>query len=437
MPAAANATNNSQMVNDRIRPRWIRGALAFLLGFVGFSSVGNYILTGIVGLPLYLPEPFFLALLVGLVIATPNSFRLKLSFAKVGAIVLLVSLWILLVLLAIDEGSLVEALSTGRGFLYGCIAGFFASLLGGVSIGLILSFMSGVLFGEALFAAMIAPLFVADYRGITPINLVAVFLIIAVAFVARRLAYIIGAIGIAVVVILLSGFRAPVAAVMFAIVFTSFLLGINRGPLGLVAAGGRIAVLFALAIVVGFTSVTYVLDLDPYAYQRVVDRSLPLLTGDIESTRDSHRLAKIKRYAVEEPGDILPAGFVGKARNILGDMNDAAFLNFTITMGVPLGLIAILVIVGAGSVFFVAQLLSKPSFPFDTVAAAFFPFFLLILFINGRFAYIVYESILTGLIIGYWFYSVPRSIQAINGGVLRANQLDWSREEKHPRTERL
>ena len=381
--------------------------LTFLLGLIGFSSLSRILTVNLLRLPIYFPEPFFTALFLMVYFGASRQFRPRQTPKLIIIVVSFLFVWLFLVMLAINESTFYEIISTARPYLYAFLAAVLAGCLRGQNEEYVFVFLVGIAVGEMI-GMKLVPVFDANYRGISSVNLIAVYALASLAVLSQRTQWIVLALLLLVPMVLMSGFRAAVAVFLLSLL-TAYAIraigSIRTNVIKTIVMLVKFAGVIGSVIFLGYFFVTHIYDLHPFAYFRVVNRSLGLLTGDLSVSQDEERIAKLIYYITQEPGGILPTGFVMRGRDAVGNFNDVPFLNFTVTFGVPLGLAIIIVILTVGLVYAAKIIMAFNSSPIDLTAAAFFPCLVFLLLINGRFAYILYESVLWGGFVGYWFWS--------------------------------
>jgi len=387
-------------------PRFVGLVSVALIGAVGYSQLSFFLTVDLLGLPLYFPEPFVLLLFGVLYFGTSRDVRPKVTVPLVLVLWGALTLWWYLILLGSLEGPLIDALATGRPFLYALFAAFVSPWLRRIPVGYIFWFLVGIVLGELLNVIVVAPYFDEQYRGIVAVNIAAVSLLSSMVVYSGRRSWWILATPCLISISVLSGFRVVLFALVLSIVTSIGIRALrSRGAGALARGASRTLALVFLIGAVATVLVKYVLDVHEFAYFRTVDRTVRLLSGDVAGSQDGGRLGKMAYYLTEEIGGILPSGFVMRARDEVGNFNDVPLLNFTVTFGVPLGVSLVLLIVFAGALFGLRKTFDRQATIQDMMAMSFFPVFVLLIIVNGRFAYVVYESVLVGLVVGYWVWS--------------------------------
>ncbi len=382
----------------------------FFLGFVGFSSFWYGLGEQVFRIPVYFPEPFFfLALLLSVYSKTLLGGNVTIGRATVLSLLGLIALWMLLVFIAIFESSVFYTLSSARPWLYAILAGFLAREVKQCDPRYLFFLCVGAVSGDLLSSAYIFSELptINGARGIFSINILATFLMVALSVALGRRFYIAIAIVLGGLAIPLSGFRVVAFSVFLGFFLTmTVLFGKDRKLFFLTISSIIPPAVFSVFLI--YLLERYAIDVHDFARFRISERLISLLKGDFHASQDGERIEKILHYLRWDNMDFFPSGFVMRSRGV-GDFNDVPWLNFTVTFGAPIGVLVLLIIFFFGIIFAVNFFRTKKGFSsFNAVSVASIPFFAFLLIVNGRFAYVLYESVMIGVVIGSWFWGVRK-----------------------------
>ncbi len=377
----------------------------FFIGLIFFSGLISLVQLHILRLPLFIFEPVLLATFVLLMWHMGAKFKSLLSHYGILTLVAAIIIFLLLVLIAVSgpsNSTLIEAVSSGRPFLFAFFGVFCIQLVKKIPVFLMIAFCLGVLVGDYL-NLLWAPLFREEWRGISAMNLMALF---ALNFLAARYSGLLLAFSMFLVslyIAFLSGFRVNVIISV---------LGFSLGCLSILFSKKskkevfRFVALGATFPIAGLALFNFIRDhgrnfMDPYSYFRVVNRMEGLLHGSIEVSQDEDRKAVLRMY-LNYDYNLLPRGFVMRALDMVGDFNDFPPLYFILNFGFFFGAVMVVALFFLGGRIFLKSLSSRATSPLEAVSAAFFVVFLFLFFVNGRFLYISQEAFLFGVLIGPW-----------------------------------
>ena len=382
---------------------WIDKVLYFITGLIAFSSLSFYLTRIKLGMPFYMPELLLLPLLV---IKHKTVFlcikQLLKGFLVSAKLIPWLIGWILLVLLGyIFTGDILAALSNGRAILYIILLAYLFSRIKTVSYSFLFYISFGAVVGELLNSLFYSELYqVYDPRLIVSANIIAVFLCISIPIIYQKfLLQVITALIVGLLIIS-CGFRIIlIAAVISFVVSHLFLLIRHKKWLIL-----KVACLILVISITSLFLIHYISSrgISNYKYYRLVTRTTNLLKGNFVTSEDERRLEKIKLVWTDIGGEkILPHGFISEGKGLIGLHNDIPIIFFYDTIGSIFSIALLFWILFRGGRFAVHEI-KHPTFSIDTSAAIAFIIFILLLFTNGRFLYIVYECWLFGIILGRW-----------------------------------
>ncbi len=248
-------------------------------------------------------------------------------------------------------------------------------------------------------------------------NVTAIFLALVSAILKRRTLLIVIAYLISGVVILLSSFRINLAALLSATVVSTSLLFIKMKD----SYAKRLFFIKAIFVTCLGIPVLYRIVLDnssefSFVLYRFFERTSLLLKGDFSQSEDDIRLTAAANYMNSlDLGNFIPNGFISVAKGLMSFHYDFPLAYFFDIYGIGIASIILFFFV---MLFIVSLYGLRKSEKLDILAVArlylLFLFPLLVL-VNGRFLYVVSESILFGIVLGIslsapvtWLYSPSR-----------------------------
>lgn len=376
--------------------------VAFFLGALAFSKLSFAVTVNILKFPIYFPELFLFIFFILYIKNMKKLTKFFSSFGNITALSLLFFCWCFLVMIAALNGTMFEVLSTARPILYIIIFAFISPALIELTDIVFFVFLTGVICGELIYILNFASVYDLDFRGIEAVNLIAVFSYISLPILARMWKLHIFSLLLVIYLIFCSGFRIVIFTVLFALIISYSIQLYRSRHLSRFKIIGILSV-SSLSIFYFSKHLLNILDIDRFAYFRIVDRTVALISGDFLESQDNYRFNNLLPALRLEEFKIFPTGFDMRSAGKVGNLNDIPFQYFLDTFGAPVGIIVITTIIIFG-VKYCFSIIRKPeSNSYEMLSAAFFPFFILLLFVNGRFLYILYESIMFGLLIGLWF----------------------------------
>lgn len=381
---------------------WLDKALYFITGLMAFSAISFYLTRIKLGLPFYLPE----LLLIPLLVVKHKMVRLYIKQLLKGLLVNAklipwLMVWILLVLLGyIFTNDIFAVLSNGRAILYIILLAYLFSRSRTVSYNFLFYISFGAVVGELLNSFFHFGLYRMEGPFlISSANIIAVFLCISIPIIYRKFLLQIITTLMVIMLIINCGFRIVLIVAVISFIFSHFAVLIHHNYKQTIL--NVIYLLIICFIILNF--LTYFINLygiTDYRYYRLVTRSENLLKGNIVASADEGRFNKMKliwKTILSEK--ILPHGFISEGKGLVGLHNDVPIIFLYDTIGSALSIVLLIWILFRGGRFAMHEI-KHPTFSVDTSIALFFIALILLLFTNGRFLYITYESWLFGIILG-------------------------------------
>jgi len=381
---------------------WLDKALYFITGLMAFSAISFYLTRVKLGLPFYLPE----LLLIPLLVVKHKMVRLYIKQLLKGLLVNAklipwLMFWILLVLLGyIFTNDIFAVLSSGRAILYIILLAYLFSRSRTVSYNFLFYISFGAVVGDLLNSFFHFGMYqMGDPRSITSANIIAVSLCISIPIIYRKFLLQIITTLIVIMLIINCGFRIVLIVAVISFIFSHFALLIHHNYKQTIL--NVIYLLIICFIISNF--VTYFINLygiTDYRYFRLVTRSENLLKRNIVASADESRVKKMNLiWETILSEKILPHGFISEGKGLVGLHNDVPIVFLYDTIGSALSIVLLIWILFRGGRFAMHEM-KQPTFSTDTSVAIAFIVCILLLFTNGRFLYITYESWLFGIILG-------------------------------------
>jgi len=386
-----------------INKEWMDKILYFITGLLAFSGLSFYLTKIKLGLPFALPELLLIPFLLikHKVVYLYIKQLLKGLLVNAKLIPWLVC-WIFLVLLGyILTGDILAVLAIGRNILYIIILAFLFSRTKDVSYDFLFYVSFGAIVGELLHSLFYPVLYqIYDPLQIVCTNTIAIFLTISIPIIYRKTLLQIITTSIAGLLIFISGYRILLLMGVISFVSSYCLVFIHfKNKKYLILNMIRFILIISLSYFFFIHYVNYYGD-SSYKYHRIVTRTIGFLKKDFNTTQDDVRFTIIESSLTGIGGEkVLPHGFISKAKGLFGLHIDVPIVFLYDTIGSIFSVVLLLWILLKGGRFAIHEM-KKPIFNVDTSIALFFIAFILLLFINGRFLLVTYESWLFGIILG-------------------------------------
>ncbi|WP_153636095.1 hypothetical protein [Cobetia sp. AM6] len=400
----------SSSVNNKREVNRFSQIVSFFIGFLFFSQLISRIQIDILNLPVFIYEPFFLIFATCAIFISNKKFHFQIGIKKLTCIVWICVFFITNILIGAYESSFIPLISSARPFFIIAFSAILWPYVKHINEKIIFSFLIGVLIGE-LIGIKVSEEVMKDWRGIAPVNVIALYLTVSLAICSQSWKRILLIAIIFMPLVFLSGFRLVIATGILSTIFSFIYLMIIKRKFKILINS------LMIFITLLFTSTSLFLlflwygksYFDIFAYYRVVNRVLPYFSGNLDKAQDTDRVDKMHYYLFEYSYDMLPSGFIMRARGLTGDFNDISLINLLITFGFVLGLFIILGLIAAGLKSLFRCLHSSNVSNIEIACLSFVPFFCFLLFVNGRYLYISYECVLFGIVIGQWLSSLNSS----------------------------
>lgn len=383
--------------------KWMDKVLYFITGLLAFSGLSYYLTKIKLGLPFSLPELLLIPLLVIKHKVVYLYIKQLLKGLLVNAkLIPWLMCWIFLVLLGyILTGDILAVLTNGRPILYIIILAFLFSRIKDVSYDFLFYISFGAIIGELLHSLFYPELYqIYDPLQLVCANTIAIFLAISIPIIYRKTLLQIITISIGGLLILNSGYRVVLLMGVISFVSSYCLIFIhykNKKSLILNIMCFILIVSFSYFFLIHYVN-SY--DVSSYKYYRIVTRTISFLERDFTTTQDDVRFTIIESSLTDVGGKkVLPHGFISKTKGLFGLHIDLPIVFLYDTVGSIFSIVLLLWILLKGGRFAIHEM-KKPIFNVDTSIALFFIAFILLLFINGRFLFVTYESWLFGIILG-------------------------------------
>lgn len=395
-----------------------KNILYFILGVLAFSSFSSFILLEVLNLPFFFIELYFLPLLL---------IKKKIILKRINNILTKRALWFSCIILLFigsfligivyTRGDIINVVTMIRSPFYILIMTFLFSETSTFSIDKLYSIAYGAIIGDFMFALFVSTSVTSST------NLIAIALIIFIPIVKGEMAQSIVSIILTMIVSINSGHRIGIVLVIICLITGFIWILVSKNAWKETKRNIYRSMYIPFFIVSGVivTSnyqkivliVADILNMDQFAIYRVTDRLTNLLSGEFSESQDVGRIEKY--ITIINNAWIVPKGPVGRSFNSLGDYIDVPASFVFDIFGLAVGLLIISLIFVKGIKAFIKAFNESTDLTTITCGLMFVTYIFLFI-INGRFLYITYESLLTGLIFGNWFSNgkyKPLEFQAI------------------------
>lgn len=397
-----------QPARDRLSmcsPRNASFVLAFIFGMICFSGLVSWIQLDLLGLPLLFFEPVVLLFWVWATKPTTARDLVSISKVKVTLFVCACAILTYLALLGVLETDLRNTFSSARPYFLAVLVLTFGRILRNLSDRELFSFFLGVVIGD-LFSTLLDRDVLHQTVVASPVNLVGLYVFTSLAVQSQRISFILLAIFIATMLTFLSALRVVALTASISLVTTFFIISLQRG--GWKRALRLLIAISPAPIVLVFLVNWYVENgaelFGNKAFYRIYYRLGAYFDGGgIHAAQDVNRISKFKDFLGEDGMPIWPQGFVMAGKNMIGSFNDFPFLYFTYTFGLFLG-VGLLCLMIFLSLRALVRSVGRSLEKCELVSVALVPYFLtVLLFLNGRYMYIPYETVLFWSFAIFWF----------------------------------
>lgn len=383
--------------------------LILITGILGFSYISNYILLQKLQLPFYIVELFLLPSIFMYFNKYINIFVRSIKKRMVCFFILTILLMTAVILGVINGAGFIGALTMSRSLVYIILVAFIFCEYKEFDLSKLYILVLGATIGEFINVAIIAP-GLSNYKGIAQVNIIAIALVVLIPVIRRRNAQGVICFSLAFLTAYLSGMRTPILIcvityiianiyVVLSISFTTRKKVIKLLLMGVILSVVIGAIILRIDIILN--RVAEIFHMDSYTIFRISDRMKAFLNFDFVASQDTSRIEGYKKIFSEFIPSLIPRGFIGEIKGV-GNYIDVPILFIYDVFGSFFGMILLYIIVKR-ALSKVRDLFRKKLLDIDVVAAIMVFIYFVLFIINGRFLYITYESILSGIVIGVWF----------------------------------
>ncbi|MCQ2385168.1 MAG: hypothetical protein MJ078_00610 [Clostridia bacterium] len=377
---------------------------AFLYGILAFSNFSYEILCVWIPMPFFFYDVFFIPFLI--------AFRREIwAMLKKGAYRyewLGYAVCFLCFLIGAVRGReyLTAHLTTFRTVFYFMVGVFFFTKVEKPDMNFLYALCLGACFGDAVFLQYAA--YGADYMSV---NMVSLLLICIIPIMQDKLLFTVPSAFFAVYLAFRSSFRAYFVALAAALFFSLvYMVWAKRSKKALYAlltvAAGMVVAIWQIDAISAFAK--DVLGMNSLAVYRVTDRLKSLVSLDFTKSEDVARLTLLKEPFETFFTAVLPQGLIRKGVDELayGRYKDTPMTFLYDAFGSVLAW-ALVLFLAAHLVFLIRKHWNKDAPAEKGAAFALIMSFGVMMFVNGTFFYIVYESALAAVMVGVLLRGSP------------------------------
>lgn len=376
----------------------------FLFGFICFSGWSNYIVTQLIGLRYYVFEVLLIPFLIYYWRQIQSNYRLMRQNTKTITVLFLIYAFVCMWIGFVKSGGHFEAIvTTSRTLFYLIIiAGFFST-----GIKLDISKIHWICIGATLGGGIYNSLFVLDEAGYSSLNIIAVTLMVLIPASQAKMKQTAFCTIIAAIIAFVSGYRINIVMILAALVIGIFsnLLRRKTGVKPIVVL--IIFVISAVIIYKNFYPITDFLiktfDMDSFTVYRARDRLYAFFSMDFEASRDMVRFDLYQQIGDQFLEKLIPCGLIGKSAGYYGTYFDVPIIFLYDAIGSLAAWIIVIILAYKGLRSYVFVIRNSVD-AWSVVCGEMIFVYLFLIIVNGRFLFIAYETLLTGLIFGNWLY---------------------------------
>lgn len=378
-----------------------------VLGFLGFSILGQYIILNVLKFPVMVIEIFYLPLLLNIIKNKKLRFTAKITYSELF-IILILSLSIGITIIKTND---INSLFNYRSIIYLLICLKIFSKRD-ISISKLYWISLGAIYAEIFFT-----IFISQNDIVSSSNCIAIALIIIIPFIQKR--YIISIINVIICFFysINTGFRIgiiiTIIAVLEILIFLIFYKKILRTIKGILYFPIILLILFYVSNLLKnnyIQIVEFIAELtgmSTFAKFRVTEKLQGLFSGNLEVSQDIGRiyiyLEGLKNYF----NSIIPKGLIGEAQGFYFNYIDVPITYLGGIFGNIISIIFIVkIIIRYCKVVYKKVDNYKLNYQYTQekiLIILAIPILLVLFIVNGSFFVIVYQAIMTGMILGLLF----------------------------------
>ena len=371
-----------------------------ILGALGFSMLGQFLILNVMGLPISLMEIYWIPVLVFLICDYNNVFK-SLSMCSR----MLFAAYLLLILgLIIGIASSLSIIFAYRSIIYLLISYliFKSNNLYNINLLYIFIIAFSAVIGELIFVS-----FFATDAITSSMNCLAVAIAIFTSFILKKYIFCLISIIISMFLAINTGFRIGIVIVIICIIELIIIIFLRcikskKWNIRLLAICMPVIAIIGWAIFVSYYSeIVYLIaditGMDEFAVFRVTERLEALLKFDFVASQDGTRL-KVFKYVVDRIAQLLPRGLVGEVVGEYWLYIDVPIIYLYDIFGSLFSLIIVLWFLGV--VISNLKALNSNITLTKKLSLYTIPIIIILFIINGSFMVIVYQAVITGFILG-------------------------------------
>lgn len=384
----------------------------FVLGFIGFSRMSQYVIFDLFHLPFYLIEIFFLPFFTYKWNEYSSLFiRITRTKKFVGWTMILIYDVVIGCLVSMN---IVDTVTTSRALIYIIYLALIFEKKKAFSLDKMFLIALGAILGEFFYGIRFSS---ADIASINT-SCLAIMLFIPV--IKHRYLLLAGCSLLALVVSINSGYRIGIIVLLVALAECIVWIVLKDEEKTIRSLGVKLVIPVGLVVVVVIVAQNYnwfiefssnILGTSQYAIFRVTQRLEALFTGNFSQSNEQLRFEVFKYAGTAFWPSFFPKGLVGKTMGTLHYYYDVPIVYLYDAFGsVPAYIIAAVCSIKGLRCFFGA--FKKGVCEYIVLSGLMFPILFMCLITNGSFLYITFQCITTGIFLGEWFAYRPTTNEA-------------------------
>lgn len=375
----------------------------FVLGFIGFSRMSQYIIFNVLHLPFYLIELFFIPFFA----YKWNEYSsLFIKNTRTKRFVC----WTMILIYDVVIGcivsmNIVDTVTTSRALIYIVYLALIFEKKKEFTLDKMFLVALGATLGEFIYGLRFSS---ADIASINT-SCLAIMLFIPV--IKHQYMLFAGCSLLALVVSINSGYRIGIIVLLIALAECVVWIVFKDEKKTIKSLGEKLIIPVGLIVVMVVVAQNYswfikfsseILGTSQYAIFRVTQRLEALFTGNFSQSNEQLRFEVFKYAGTAFWPSFFPKGLVGKTMGTLHYYYDVPIVYLYDAFGsIPAYIIAAVCSVKGLRCFFGA--FKKTARDYIVLSGLMFPILFICLLTNGSFLYITFQCITTGIFIGEWF----------------------------------
>lgn len=375
----------------------------FILGFIGFSRMSQYVIFNLFHLPFYLIEIFFIPFFAYKWNEYSSLFVRNSRTKRFVA-------WTMLLIYDVVIGcivsmNIIDTVTTSRALIYIIYLALIFEKKKKFSLDKMFLIAFGATLGEFFYGIRLSS---AD---IASINTSCLAIMLFIPIIKHKYLLFAGCSLLALVVSINSGYRIGIFVLLLALVECIVWVVLKDEKKTIRSIGEKLFIPVGLIIVMVIVAQNYnwfiqfssrILGTSQYAIFRVTQRLEALFTGNFNQSNEQLRFEVFKYAGTAFWPSFFPKGLVGKTMGTLHYYYDVPIVYLYDAFGsVPAYVIVVVCSIKGFRCFLGA--FKKSACDYIVLSGLMFPILFMCLLTNGSFLYITFQCITTGIFVGEWF----------------------------------